>query len=131
MNDNTIILIADDDEGNVVLIKLFLRRAGIKNEIIRFYNGQETLDYLFGKNNKPDNNYLLLLDITMPKFDEITVLKKVKKNQKFAKMPVLMLTGSYDPHNIELCKQLGCNEYCIKPIDNVFVENVKKYLLSA
>jgi len=131
MNENIIILVADDDEGSYVLIDLFLRRAGLKNKILRFYNGQETLDYLFNQNNNPDTKHVLLLDIRMPKVDGITVLEELKKSKKYSQMPVLMVTTSYDPQNVKKCEQLGCSEYLVKPIDNDFVEKVKQYLVSS
>ena len=131
IDDNVTIIVADDDEGSYVLINLFLRRSGLKNKIIRFFNGEETLNYLFNENHSSEEKYLILLDIRMPKVDGITVLEEIKKSEKYSDIPVLMVTTSYDPQNVERCKQLGCDEYIVKPIDTVFVEKVKQYLMAS
>jgi CheY-like chemotaxis protein len=51
MKEATIILLAEDDEGHANLIIKILRQTGITNDILHFTDGQETLDFLFGKGN--------------------------------------------------------------------------------
>jgi CheY-like chemotaxis protein len=64
------ILIAEDDDGYAFLVEDNLRRAGVTAPIIRFADGQETLDFLFGRSGgpkfEPYRPYVLLLDIRMP-----------------------------------------------------------------
>ena len=75
-----VILVAENDAGHLQLIKRCLRRGGLDNEIIAFTNGQETLDFLFGRQGESslqkDKKYILLLDIRMPKVNGIEVLKR-------------------------------------------------------
>lgn len=125
------IILAEDDEGHATLIKRNLRRSGLMNEIIHLKDGQETLDYLFqGKQEKDkvkDVASLLLLDIRMPRVDGIEVLRKVKQDEFLKKMPVIMITTTDDPHEINMCHELGCSNYISKPIDyDKFVEVVRK-----
>lgn len=125
------IILAEDDEGHATLIKRNLKRSGLLNEIIHFKDGQETLDFLFdekkGKNKVKDIASLLLLDIKMPRVDGIEVLRQVKQDQKLKKMPIIMITTTDDPREINKCHELGCSNYITKPIDyDKFVEAVRK-----
>ena len=131
MEKEVIILIAEDDDGHATLIQRNLRRAGIVNEIIRFKDGKEVLDFLFqkgdGAKRKSGNAHLLLLDIRMPKIDGIEVLKRVKADDELKKMPVMMLTTTDDPREVEHCHKLGCSNYVTKPIDyDKFVDAVRQ-----
>jgi CheY-like chemotaxis protein len=131
MEKEVIILIAEDDDGHATLIQRNLKRAGIINEIIRFKDGQEVLDYLFqkgeGAKREKGKALLLLLDIRMPKVDGVEVLRRVKADEELKKMPVMMVTTTDDPREIENCHKLGCNNYVTKPIDyEKFVEAVRQ-----
>ena len=121
MKKEVIIVIAEDDDGHATLIEKNLKRAGILNEIIRFKDGQETLDYLFqkGKGARRENGkaLMLLLDIRMPKVDGVEVLKKVQADKELRKIPVIMITTTDDPREVENCHALGCSNYVTKPID--------------
>lgn len=119
MKKNLITIISDDDEGHTILIKKNLQRVGIKNNILNFKNGEETLNYLKKKKreNLKKSNYLLLLDIRMPKINGIEVLQKIKRDQKLNTIPVIIITTTDDPKEIDLCNELGCVDYLVKPID--------------
>lgn len=129
-----IILIAEDDDGHAELIKEGLLEFGVSNDIIRFSNGEEVWLFLSGSENNParDENlsYLLLLDINMPKMDGVEVLKRIKADDKLKEMPVVMLTTTDDPREVESCYKLGCNFYITKPVDFVkFAETLKRLSL--
>ncbi|MFW6310398.1 MAG: response regulator [Prolixibacteraceae bacterium] len=125
------IILAEDDEGHASLIKRNLKRAGLMNEIIHFKDGKETLDFLFDEKKEKDQAKdiasLLLLDIKMPKVDGIEVLRRVKQDEKLKKMPVIMITTTDDPREIEKCHELGCSSYIAKPIDyDKFVAAIRR-----
>jgi CheY-like chemotaxis protein len=132
-----VILIAEDDEGHTALISRNLKRAGLANPIITFKDGRETLDFLTckgdGPHRVPGAQYLLLLDIRMPKVDGIDVLRQLKKDEELRKMPVIIITTTDDPREVDQCYKLGCSSYITKPVDyEKFVEVIKKlglYLL--
>jgi len=131
MKKEVIILIAEDDEGHAALIKKNLKRAGINNEMIHFKDGQETLDFLFrkgdGQHRQAGIPYLLLLDIRMPKVDGVGVLKRIKADEELRKMPVVMITTTDDPKEVENCHAIGCSNYVTKPIDyDKFVQAIKQ-----
>ena len=126
-----IILVAEDDDGHAELIVEGLHETGVNNQIIRFVDGLELWNYLDGlcANDKlsPETDYLVLLDINMPRLDGIEVLDKIKSNQCLKDIPVIMLTTTDDPREIEKCYQLGCNVYITKPVDFVkFAETLKR-----
>jgi len=116
------ILIAEDDDGHAELIVDNLREAGLKNEIVRFRDGQEAWDFLAGPPNTPVTRqtgtaYLLLLDIRMPRLDGVEVLRRVKADPELHKLPVIMLTTTDDPREVQHCYDLGCSCYITKPVD--------------
>jgi CheY-like chemotaxis protein len=131
MEKEVTILIAEDDDGHAALIRKNLQRAGIHNEILRFTDGQEALDFLFTEGEGPHRQhgapYVLLLDIRMPKVDGVEVLRRIKADSELGKLPVIMLTTTDDPSEIEKCHDLGCNSYITKPIDyDNFVNAVRQ-----
>ncbi len=130
MTKEVIILVADDDLGHVRLIEKNLRRAGLNNPIERFENGQAILDFLFGRGERrrsQELSYLLLLDIRMPQVDGVEVLRQVKIDPELKKIPVLMLTTTDDPREVERCHDLGCNSYIVKPVDyEKFADAIKQ-----
>jgi len=115
-----VILIAEDDDGHAELIQSGLVESGVYNEIIRFTNGEDIWNFLYtSKNMKVKDHYLLLLDIHMPQMDGIEVLRLIKSDNKLKEMPVIMLTTTDDPGEVEKCYQFGCNIYITKPVDFV------------
>jgi len=133
MNDSTrevVILIAEDDAGHARLIEKNLTRGGLHNKIERFDNGQAVLDFLFRRGAGPkralDTPYLLLLDIRMPQVDGVEVLRQVKQDPEMRKVPVIMLTTTDDPREVERCHTIGCASYIVKPVDyEKFAEAIK------
>lgn len=120
MTKEVVILIADDDPGHVRLVEKNLRRAGLHNPIERFENGQDILDFLFCRGPKcraREAAYLLLLDIRMPKVDGAEALRQIKADPELRKIPVIMLTTTDDPREVERCHALGCSSYVVKPVD--------------
>jgi CheY-like chemotaxis protein len=124
------ILLAEDDDGHASLVERNLKRSGIVNELLRAHDGQEVLDYVRRRklvNGPRDIPLLLLLDINMPFVDGIEVLRQIKADELTAKMPVIMLTTTDDPREIQRCYELGCSVYITKPVEyDSFVEAVKR-----
>jgi CheY-like chemotaxis protein len=115
-------LIVDDDAGHALLIRENLEQSGVTNEIRHFKDGQAVLDFLFARacgDPLPESqSYLMLLDIRMPKVDGIAVLRQVKQDEELRKLPIIMLTTTDDPREVERCHQLGCNAYVHKPVNH-------------
>jgi len=120
MKEEVVVLIVEDDDGHARLIEKNLRRASIKNEMLRFADGQQILDFLFrrgeGRQREDFTPYLLLLDIRIPKIDGVEVLRQIKQNGELRKIPVIMLTTADDPLEVDACHRLGCSHYIVKPV---------------
>jgi CheY-like chemotaxis protein len=121
MKEEVVILIVEDDDGHARLIEKNLRRAGIRNQMPRFQDGQEILDFLFrrGEGRKRENHtpYLLLLDIRIPKIDGVEVLRQIKQDDELRKLPVIILTTMDDPREVDACHHLGCSHFIVKPVE--------------
>ncbi len=129
--NETTVLVTEDDDGHAELIMSHLKEAGLTNPTMRFRDGQEAWDFLACKGGGPYRDpsvpYLLLLDIRMPRMDGVEVLRRVKNNSELQKIPVVMLTTTDDPREIEACYRLGCSFYITKPIEfGRFSESLKR-----
>jgi CheY-like chemotaxis protein len=125
------ILLAEDDEGHASLIQRNLRRAGVVNDMVHVKDGQEALDFLHCAGSyearQLNGPLLLVLDINMPRVDGVQVLRQVKTDPRHVKCPVIMLTTTDDPREIERCYELGCSVYIIKPVDyDAFCEALQR-----
>ncbi len=129
--NNVTILIVEDDPGHSRLIEKNLRRANIRNEIIKISNGRQVLDYLFEEveyaGQHRASSLLVLLDLNLPEINGIQVLKRMKEHDSTKQIPVIILTTSDDNRDIARCYELGCNVYVTKPVDyGQFSEAIQK-----
>ncbi|MCA8953642.1 MAG: response regulator [Planctomycetes bacterium] len=125
------ILLAEDDDGQALLVERNLERAGFINQVRRARNGQEALDMVAGEvescGSQVEDRLVLLLDINMPVLDGIEVLRRLKADRTTASIPVIMLTTTDDPREIARCYELGCNIYITKPVVyEAFVEAISR-----
>lgn len=126
-----VIVLAEDDAGHARLVERNLRRAGIANEVVHAKDGQEALDYVRRDGpyaqRTPNGALLLLLDINMPRVDGVEVLRQIKEENDTAQIPVIMLTTTDDPREVDRCYKLGCSVYVTKPVEyEAFVEAVRR-----
>ena len=121
MKEEVVVLIVEDNDGHARLIEKNLRRANITNELLRFADGQQILDFLFcrgqGRQREDLTPYLLLLDIRIPKIEGVEVLRQIKQDEELRKIPVIMLTTTDDPLEVDACHRLGCSHYIVKPVE--------------
>jgi CheY-like chemotaxis protein len=125
------IILIEDDDGHATLIERNLRRAGLTNGFIRLRDGQEAVDYFFGESapfaTHPPAASVILLDLNMPRIDGLQVLRRLKADKRTACLPVIVLTTTDDPREIERCYELGCNVYVTKPVEyDAFIEAVRR-----
>jgi len=126
MRDEVSILIAEDDDGHAELVRAQLLDAGIRNPYRRFRDGLELWSYLDAEGRK-GGSYLVLLDIRMPRMDGVEVLRRIKDDAGLSTIPIIMLTTTDDPREIEECYNLGCNCYVTKPVEfRAFTETLKR-----
>lgn len=114
MNRNASILICDDDEDDLYLVKSVFNDTKFSNQTVYLKNGVELLDYLQNQKNETAVG-LVLLDLNMPKMDGREALKMIKSNPEFRRIPVIILTTSNSPQDIYQCYELGANCFITKP----------------
>jgi CheY-like chemotaxis protein len=125
------ILIVDDDEGHVELVRRNLSRIALGNPLFAMNDGERALDYIFRRGEyagRKGPNPLVLLDINMPGgVGGVEVLRQIKADPATRRTPVIMLTTSDDPREVALCYELGCSVYITKPVDSLqFIEAIKR-----
>ena len=129
--NNTNIILVDDDPAHSALVKRNLIKSGFSNQIILLHSGQQLLDFVFSEGDYKEHTVpkkiLVLLDINMPDINGLETLKVLKNNQLTRHIPIMMLTTSDDPTEINTCFQLGCNAYFVKPVEyHQFFERIQE-----
>ena len=118
--DKYIILIAEDDEEDRMILEEASRDAGITLPIHCVENGEELLDFLYKRNEYADNTknlkpLLILLDLNMPKLDGRQALEEIKKEDQFREIPVIVFTTSNTRDEISRAYLAGASSFIIKP----------------
>lgn len=116
-----IILIADDDAEDRMLIREALEESRLKNNIQFVENGEELMDYLlnqgkFGNKEQYPTPGLILLDLNMPKKDGREALKEIKANDQLRLIPIVVLTTSKAEEDIIRTYDLGVSSFITKPV---------------
>lgn len=133
--DTATIVLAEDDDGHAALVQRNLRRAGIMNEIVRAKDGQEAVEYVLSQGayaGQPRPSTLfMLLDINMPRMDGIQALQHIRADKHNhnhnQSLPIVMLTTTDDPREIERCYEAGCSLYITKPVEyDAFCEVIRR-----
>lgn len=121
-NNHPILLVEDNPVDIDLTIRAFKKR-NLNNPIQIARNGEEALKYIEKWNAGDQTPVVILLDLKMPKVDGLEVLKVLKTHEKYATIPVVVLTTSSDNKDIEKAYKLGANSYIVKPVNfDKFVE---------
>ncbi len=116
------ILSVDDSKTIRMIVKRTF--APFDVTVIEACNGEEGLAKATAE--KPD---LVVLDITMPVMDGVTMLTKLKENPELKSIPVIMLTAESGRENVAYIAKLGVRDYLVKPFqDAQLIEKVKRVL---
>lgn len=116
---NVDIVIIEDDPNDAELMMRVFKKHNLTNNIVHLKDGAEALDYLLGPGNQatgPATSRVILLDLKLPKFDGIEVLRRVKSDERTKNIPVVILTSSSEERDLEAAYELGVNSYVTKPI---------------
>lgn len=113
-----VILLVEDNPGDALLIGEAMADDGQRNTLRHVRDGVAALDYLrtddAGAPRRPD---LIVLDLNLPRKDGREVLREIKSDDRLKSIPVVVLTSSSAPEDIERCYQLNANCYVTKPLD--------------
>lgn len=129
LEDPFSIVLVEDDAGHASLIRRNLKRVGVQNPIEHLASGAEAMDYFFGP-DQPDRPYdrmVCVLDLNLPDIDGFEILRHLKANDATRRMPVVILTTTDAPRDIDRCYALGCNVFMTKPVGyDEFSEAIRK-----
>jgi two-component system response regulator len=116
------ILLVEDNPDDVELTRIAFTQAKIANRLVVARDGAEALDYLFARGAHADRDptqlpSIVLLDLNLPKVDGREVLQAIRGNELTRSLPVVVLTTSVEPFDVEASYALGVNSYIQKPVD--------------
>lgn len=116
--DDFVVLVAEDDEHDIVAIRRAWRTLGIHNPLVIVNDGEACLDYLFGRGEFANAALpgLVLLDLHMPRLDGLGALRAIRAERRTARLPVVVLTTSKDEEDRVRSYDLGANAYIVKPV---------------
>jgi CheY-like chemotaxis protein len=124
MNPDFSILLADDNENDIDLVRGALESMGVEDPIHVVRDGAQAMAYLRGDANYVDRQHfpfphLLLLDIKMPKVNGLEVLEWIRHqpDARLRRLPVIMMSNSDITEDIDRAYGLGVNAYVVKPYE--------------
>lgn len=133
------ILLVEDNDADAEICIRTLKKTGLSNLIFRVKDGLQALDFLFATTafsyRKIENvPKLIILDLTMPNIDGLSVLKVIRGDDRTLKIPVVVFTASAEAEDEAKCRELGVSRYIQKPIESAefakVVDEIGRYWLS-
>ena len=132
MNQKRSILLVEDNPDDEELTLRALNRNLIANDVVVAHDGEEALDFIFGRGawagRDPANlPALILLDLNLPVLDGLGVLRQIRADDRTRRAPVVILTSSNEQRDLVRSYDLGANSYVRKPVEfEEFVEAVRQ-----
>ena len=123
MGQKNKILIIDDEKHLAALIKLNLEHTG-KYEVSVAHDGEEGL-----KKVTQEAPHLIILDLILPKLTGEEVCKKIRRDEKTEKIPIIMVTAKASTADVIIGKVIGANHYITKPFQmNDLLKSIEEVL---
>jgi two-component system response regulator len=120
MNRIPLILLVEDNPDDVALTLRAFEKYHIANQIVVARDGEEAIEYLFSSNGKRILPQVVLLDLKVPKYDGLEILRRIRADERTNLLPVVILTSSEQDDDLMGSYRAGANSYVRKPVD--FVE---------
>ena len=126
------ILLVEDDPRDEALTMRALTMNMNADEIAVVRDGAEALDFLLGTGAHAGRDLsvtpkVVLLDLKLPKIDGLEVLRRMRLDQRTARLPVVIFTSSSEDEDVISSYSLGANSYVRKPVDfERFLEATKQ-----
>ncbi|MCB9991377.1 MAG: response regulator [Rhodospirillales bacterium] len=123
------ILLLEDNEVDVEIVKRTLKKAGIENPVHAVEDGVDALRVLRGEGTEAiPQPCLILVDINLPRMDGLTFLENMQQDQTLKQNTAFILTTSDKPEDKERAEQLDVKSYILKDGVNTLSEILKDYL---
>src|SRR6266436_5952779 len=118
MNDGVSILLAEDREEDIILIRKAFEKGGIHNPVFIVRDGEEAINYLSGVGRYSNRNVyplpaLLLLDLKMPGTDGFDVLRWIKSQPYLNGLRTVVLTSSESIRDVDMAYKLGATSFLV------------------
>lgn len=115
------ILLVEDSMADAEMAIDALREAKLANPVVHVEDGVDCLDWLYRRgafaNRAEGDPSVILLDIKMPRMDGLEVLKELRTEEKWKRLPVVILSSSREESDLARSWDLGVNAYVLKPVD--------------
>ena len=116
------VLLIEDNPRDAEMTLRTLRKRNLANNVIHIKDGQEALDWLFGRGafagrDPCQHPSVTLLDLKLPKVDGLEVLRAIRADERTKFIPVVMMTSSREEQDVVESYKLGVNSYVVKPVD--------------
>lgn len=127
------ILLAEDNAHDVTFITTALAQSKFSSKVAVVNDGNDCIDFLNkkGKHLHATTPDLIILDINMPSLDGIEVLKNIKYDVKFKKIPIIIFTSSNEKVDKDGAYDNYVNSYVVKPMDpalySAIVKEIEKF----
>jgi len=116
-----VILLVEDDPLDEELTLRALHKSNVLNPVVVAHDGEEALDYLFGRGKyadpAPPLPQVVLLDLKLPKIEGLEVLRSLRAAARTRLLPVVILSSSNEEQDLLTSYELGANSYVRKPVD--------------
>ncbi len=123
LNINHPILLIEDNPVDVDLTLRAFKKQNLTNPIEIARDGEEAINMVAKWEAGKPIPIVILLDLKLPKFNGLEVLKEIKSHPVFQKIPVVVLTSSSEDSDINTAYKLGANSYIVKPVEfDKFIE---------
>ena len=115
------ILVVEDNADDSFLLTRQLARAHFEDCVTVIGNGQDAFDYL----QHSAAPLAVFLDLRLPGMSGVELLEKIRQDERLRKVPVIVMTGSVDPQDVDECTRLGVTAYLPKPVGlTTFIKTV-------
>ncbi len=120
MNERQTILLVDDSENDLLLMRTAFEKAGFNSMLQDVHNGETAIAYLKGESPYDNRNEfplpaVMLLDLNMPMKNGFDVLTWVRTQTGLKRLSIIVLTASMRAEDIERAFDLGANSFLVKP----------------
>ncbi len=111
------ILLIEDNPADAQMLQTSLVKTGIPVEITRLEDGEKAIEYFASDKRTLATLYcdLVLLDLNLPRVGGYEVLQYIRSRKELKSLPVVVMSGSRDPDEIDRCYEAGANSYICKP----------------